>query len=98
MKKLFALVVILATFVSCMKDGKKVDVIGTQTDFDVKFLFETDGIKVYRFMDGGRAVYFTNGSGKAGYIYKVRNCKTTEGYDVDVVTYCNHWDYVNMRK
>ena len=28
--------------------------------FEVQFLFEKDGIKVYRFSDGGRFHYFTS--------------------------------------
>ncbi len=31
--------------------------------YDVEYLFEHDGCKVYRFMDNGRYVYFTNCNG-----------------------------------
>ena len=34
-------------------------------DYTVKYLFEYGGCKVYRFLDGGRTVYFTNCNGEA---------------------------------
>jgi len=36
-------------------------------NFQVSFLFEHDGIKVYRFTDGGNNVYFTNACGMTKY-------------------------------
>lgn len=92
MKKIIiALVVVLATFASCVKDGKRISTSGSVDDFNVVFLFEADSVRVYRFYDGGRAVYFTKGGDKIGYTERRLNGKTTEGYDVDVVTYGNHW-------
>ena len=92
MKKIIiALVVVLATFASCVKQGKPNSTSGSVDDYRVEFLFEADSVRVYRFYDGGRAVYFTKGGDKIGYTERVRNGKTTEGYDVDVVTYGNHW-------
>lgn len=43
-------------------------------DYDVKFLFECDGVKVYRFRDGDD-VYFTNANGMTHYQYTTRNGK-----------------------
>ena len=40
-------------------------------DYDVKFLFECDGVKVYRFRDG-EDVYFTNANGMTTYQYTTR--------------------------
>lgn len=40
-------------------------------DYDVKFLFECDGVKVYRFYDG-RYVYFTNANGMTYYQYTTK--------------------------
>lgn len=31
--------------------------------FEVEFLFEKDGVKVYRFYDGGRPIYYINSQG-----------------------------------
>lgn len=43
-------------------------------DYDVKFLFECDGVKVYRFRDG-EDVYFTNANGMTKYQYTTRTGK-----------------------
>lgn len=43
-------------------------------DYDVKFLFECDGVKVYRFHDG-KDVYFTNANGMTKYQYTTRTGK-----------------------
>ena len=44
-------------------------------DYDVKFLFERNGVKVYRFMDGARRVYFTDATGMTYYQYTTRTGK-----------------------
>lgn len=43
-------------------------------DYDVVFLFECNGVKVYRFRDGwdGDYVYFTNANGRTYYEYTKR--------------------------
>lgn len=41
-------------------------------DYDVQFLFECNGVKVYRFMDGARRVYFTDANGMTKYQYTTR--------------------------
>ena len=38
-------------------------------DYDVQFLFECNGVKVYRFIDGNYKVYFTNANGMTCYQY-----------------------------
>lgn len=43
-------------------------------DYDVKFLFECNGVKVYRFYDD-RVVYFTNANGMTKYQYTTRTGK-----------------------
>ena len=43
---------------SCYKDSQSKETKGE--GFEVEFLFEKDGIKVYRFFDGGYSHYFTN--------------------------------------
>ena len=43
-------------------------------DYDVTFLFECDGVKVYRFRDR-EDVYFTNANGMTHYQYTTRNGK-----------------------
>ena len=46
-------------------------------DYDVCFLFECNGVKVYRFRDRyiGEYVYFTNANGKTYYEYTKRTGK-----------------------
>lgn len=59
MKKTLILVAIILTLSSCMGDG----IESTQTNNDeykVTYLFEKDGIKVYRFYDGMGHHYFTS--------------------------------------
>lgn len=38
-------------------------------DYDVQFLFECNGVKVYRFIDRYTEVYFTNANGMTYYQY-----------------------------
>ena len=42
-------------------------------DYDVKFLFECNGVKVYRFLDCNEWVYFTDASGMTKYQYTKRS-------------------------
>ena len=44
-------------------------------DYDVKFLFECDGVKVYRFLDRNRLIYFTDANGMTKYQYTTRTGK-----------------------
>ena len=46
-------------------------------DYEVVFLFECNGVKVYRFRDSytGRLVYFTNANGMTEYQYTTRSGK-----------------------
>lgn len=41
-------------------------------DHNVEFLFECNGVKVYRFHDGGEDVYFTDTNGMAKYQYTTK--------------------------
>lgn len=70
MKK-FILVLALAysmILTGCEKAGTPAQTDGAKHDFDVQFLFETDGVKVYRFFDAGEYIYFTNANGKTSYV------------------------------
>jgi hypothetical protein len=59
MKKIIGLILISITLVSCMKDG--IEKSKTNNDeYDVTYIFEKDGIKVYRFYDGMSFHYFTS--------------------------------------
>lgn len=41
-------------------------------DYDVQFLFECNGVKVYRFIDGREVIYFTDTNGMTRYQYTTR--------------------------
>lgn len=56
-------------------------------NYDVRFLFEVDGVKVYRFTAGSHYVYFTNTNGITRTERTVRTGKVTR--TVQDVTYCN---------
>lgn len=62
----------------------------TCADYRVTFLFEADGVRVYRFQDYGHSVYFTNANGNTRYSYTHRTGKvatTTEGQSVNSSTH-----------
>ena len=45
-------------FTSCVHEAQSKSHEGI--DFEVEFLFEKDGVKMYRFYDNGRFHYYTN--------------------------------------
>ncbi|SUE33653.1 DUF4884 domain-containing protein [Rikenella microfusus] len=66
MKK--ALLIILAAgLLGCVKSGKVMRPNDGNRNYSPKFLFEVDGVRVYRFYDGGRYIYFTNSTGRVSY-------------------------------
>ena len=58
MKKIILALVIIIGLSSCYKEAQSTEQTGN--GFKVEFLFEKDGIKVYRFFDGGDYHYFTS--------------------------------------
>jgi len=62
MYKIKNLCVILTTvfLLSCKNDAQETT---KQGNFNVELLFEKDGCKVYRFMDGVRYIYWSNCNG-----------------------------------
>lgn len=69
MKKFIFLLAFVFSLVltGCEKAGTQVQTDGAKHDFDVQFLFETDGVKVYRFYDSGDYIYFTNCNGETSH-------------------------------
>ena len=43
----------------CMNEPMSTEQLGKDNGFEVQYLFEKDGVKVYRFYDNGRTHYFT---------------------------------------
>lgn len=76
MKKVLFILFVIA-ILGCAKTGSYVETSNSNDDFVVKKLFEVDDIIVYRFIDAGHYVYFTNKSGKICYEYQTRNGKAT---------------------
>lgn len=62
MKKLLLMFATLLC-VSC-KEGTYIPSENAKEDFNIEFLFECDGVKMYRFYDCGDIRYFTTGNGK----------------------------------
>lgn len=67
MKKLIILFLLGISLLSCKKQGNQVYVSKSLDNFEVSLLFEVDSIRVYRFYDCGRHVYFTSRPGKTSY-------------------------------
>ena len=57
MKKILTIVLLGILLIGCNKDPQSTSTIGN--GFKVEYLFEKDGVRVYRFYDGGRYHYFT---------------------------------------
>ena len=60
MKKTIGLLLISITFISCVGDGIEKSKTNND-DYEVTYLFEKDGVKMYRFYDGMHYHYFTSG-------------------------------------
>jgi hypothetical protein len=73
MKKIL-LIIAISTIMACNKEPQSVEQKGT---FEIEFLFEKDGCKVYRFVDAGHNVYFTDCRGKLESIYQQSSGKAS---------------------
>ncbi len=58
MKKTLIILGIALLLTSCVHEAQSVTHEGIE--FEVEFLFEKDGVKMYRFYDNGRYHYYTN--------------------------------------
>ena len=84
--KRFILLFLTLLFVSCKKEGTPVPSENAKEDFRIEFLFECDGIKMYRFYDCGEVRYFTTGNGKMTYSINMRRSgKRLIEYDGTVI-------------
>lgn len=54
-------------------------------EYNVQFLFECNGVKVYRFYDDRRAVYFTNANGNTSYKYTTMSGKVSVSHEVQSI-------------
>ena len=60
MKKTILFLGFLFVLTGCYNEPQSTEHTGRNSEIEVQFLFEKDGIKVYRFFDGGHAHYFTS--------------------------------------
>lgn len=74
-------------FYGCNGKGEQIIPNETNDNFNVEFLFEVDGVKVYRFEDRGKSIYFTNTNGKCEYTYYNYTGKMLE--PIRIQTLCN---------
>jgi hypothetical protein len=58
MKKILLAAAIVGALTGCYKDAQSTKIEGNGVK--VELLFEHNGIKMYRFLDGGRYHYFTD--------------------------------------
>lgn len=64
MKKTLAIYIVFIMmgailFGACQNEPMSTERLGKDDGFQVEYLFEKDGVKVYRFFDGGHDHYFT---------------------------------------
>lgn len=71
-KKIFISLFVLIC-IGCAKEGTYVPSENAKDDFKIEFLFECDGVKIYRFRDKGRTRYFATGNGRMTDATIVRN-------------------------
>jgi hypothetical protein len=58
MKKIL-FVILTITMTGCFNEPQSVEHMGKDDKFQIEYLFEKDGVKMYRFMDGSHYHYFT---------------------------------------
>jgi hypothetical protein len=74
-----------SVFVGCYKIGKSINSV-KQGDFKVEFLFEKNGCKMYRFLDGYRYIYWSDCQGRTQSDYTTQSGKTTITHHEETVT------------
>lgn len=89
MKKAIILAILGLVMCGCAYEGEKQEVETGNKDMNVVFLFETDGVRVYRFVDAGRYVYFTNTNGNCQYNHIVSTGKTTHTERIETICSCD---------
>lgn len=72
LKKTLLLTLFVIVFISCVSIRQPVATLAPDNNkaYQVDYLFEHDGCKVYRFLDMGQYVYFTNCTGDVTSIKK----------------------------
>ena len=74
----FILILLAVVASACGAEPVEYTNVGKDGDVKLDLLFTHDGMKVYRFVDAGRYVYFVDGRGRMGW--------TTSHYDAATKT------------
>lgn len=79
------IITIVAVLLMATSCAKETPVTNQQRvrEYNVSYLFEMDGVRVYKFYDNGRAVYFTNRAGEVEYDLRQKN------HTRNICTICN---------
>jgi len=85
MKKIIGLLLISIILVSCYGNGIEKSKTNND-DYDVTYLFEKDGVKVYRFSDGLNYHYFTS-RGETISTQQNSSGKTTTYHEENIKSY-----------
>lgn len=72
----FASVLLAVVLTGCYKEAQQKEQT-TNSEFNLELLFEKDGCKIYRFSDGGHAVYWTDCRGKVESVYTQSSGKSS---------------------
>jgi hypothetical protein len=73
-------------FGACSNDPMSKERLGKDDVFEVEYLFDKDGVKVYRFEDGGRYHYFTT-KGETISTQQNSSGKTTTYHEENIKSY-----------
>ena len=82
-------VAIATLLVGCGKKGVRVQPSDSVDDFTVERLFTVDSVTVYRFVDKGRRIYFTNKTGNVKAISSKYDADRKTRHTKVVETLCN---------
>lgn len=74
---------IIFLFIACAKEPITTEQKG---EFKVEFLFEKNGCKVYRFLDSGRYIYWSDCTGNIEYNYSTHSGKNTTNNTTQSIT------------
>ena len=81
--KLMLVAVFFISFTSCKEEAQSSVQNG---NFQLEFLFEQNGCKMYRFKDGGRYVYWSDCQGKTQSDYSTNTGKSNVTHHFESVT------------
>ncbi len=78
------LILLVFLFIVGCEPNRSIEVV-QKGDFKVEFLFEQDSCKVYRFLDGGRYIYWSNCSGRLSSDYTESHGKTARTINQETI-------------